>query len=247
MISGIFFDIVLTGDFMKEKRVLLKLSGEALKNNKDGIIDIEYIGSICKKIKKLWSLDYEISIVIGGGNIWRGRDNLYIDSTLSDKIGILSTTINGMILHSVFKKLDINSVLLNAFDIENIASKSTEKEIKNAIKNKDIIIFSGGTGHVGCSTDTAAALRIIDIDSDILIKLTNVDGVYDKDPKKYKDAVKFEMLTYDEVIEKNLKVMDLNSIVLCKNNKKKILVLDIKELENLDQILKENNKGTLIQ
>lgn len=232
---------------MKEKRVLLKLSGEALKNNKEGIIDIEYVSSICKEIKKLSSLDYQISIVIGGGNIWRGRDNLYIDATLSDKIGILSTTINGMILHSIFKTLDINSVLLNAFDTENIVSKSTEEKIKKAIKNKDIIVFSGGTGHVGCSTDTAAALRTIDTNSDILIKLTNVEGVYDKDPRKNKDAVKFQTLTYDEVIEKNLKVMDINSIVLCKNNKKKILVLDIKELENLDEILKENNKGTLIQ
>ena len=226
-------------------RILIKLSGEALKNNKSEIIDFEYIKDICKKISKL-AKNKKIGIVVGGGNIWRGRNNTYIDSVLSDKVGILGTTMNSLIIHSTFDKLSIDSISLNSFEAANIVKKSTKKLIKDSFDLNKIIVFGGGTGNVGCSTDTASAQKAIDMDADLLIKLTNVDGVYDKDPDEFKDAKKYDTVTFDEAISKELKVMDLDSLKLCRDSKIPILVMNIKDLDMISDIINGLKKGTWI-
>lgn len=226
-------------------RILLKLSGEALKNDKTEIIDFEYIQDICLKINKLGQ-NRKIGIVVGGGNIWRGRNNTYIDSDLSDKIGILGTTINSLIVHSTFNKLSINSIVLNSFDADNIVQKSTKELINDSFSFNKIVVFGGGTGRVGCSTDTASAQKAIDMEADLLIKLTNVDGVYDKDPKTNVDAKKYDTVSFEEAISKELKIMDLSSLKLCHENKIPILVININDLDNIINILNGLKKGTWI-
>ena len=231
---------------MENKRVLLKLSGEGLKNGKEKIIDFDYLKQVCLDIKKLQDLDYEIGIVIGGGNIWRGRDNTYIDSELSDKIGIMSTTMNSLILSATFKAIDSKAIALNAFDIEEIVSKATSDTIAKSLEDKNIIIFGGGTGKVGCSTDTAAALRAIDMKADMLIKVTKVDGVYDSDPKVNENANKYDKVSFDEVIEKELNVMDIPAVKLCKDNNIPIFVMNINRLKDISSMLENFDEGTLI-
>lgn len=229
------------------KRILLKLSGEALKNNSDGIIDFNYCLNICNKIKKLYDSGFSIGIVVGGGNIWRGRNNTYIDSSLADKVGILSTTINSLILNAAFNELNVDSVVLNSFETEKIVDKISKEKVLSAIDDKKIIIFGGGTGEVGCSTDTAAALRAIDINADYIVKLTNVDGVYDKDPKVYSDVKRYEEITFNEVLQKDLKVMDKEAFIICKENDIPIIVMNVNDLEKLEYSLKGKNIGSFIK
>ena len=229
------------------KRILLKLSGEALKNNSDGIIDFNYCLNICNKIKKLYDRGFSIGIVVGGGNIWRGRNNTYIDSSLADKVGILSTTINSLILNAPFNELNVDSVVLNSFETEKIVDKISKEKVLSAIDDKKIIIFGGGTGEVGCSTDTAAALRAIDINADYIVKLTNVDGVYDKDPKVYSDVKRYEEITFNEVLQKDLKVMDKEAFIICKENDIPIIVMNVNDLEKLEYSLKGKNIGSFIK
>ena len=229
------------------KRILLKLSGEALKNNSDGIIDFNYCLNICNKIKKLYDRGFSIGIVVGGGNIWRGRNNTYIDSSLADKVGILSTTINCLILNAPFNELNVDSVVLNSFETEKIVDKISKEKVLSAIDDKKIIIFGGGTGEVGCSTDTAAALRAIDINADYIVKLTNVDGVYDKDPKVYSDVKRYEEITFNEVLQKDLKVMDKEAFIICKENDIPIIVMNVNDLEKLEYSLKGKNIGSFIK
>jgi len=230
---------------MEFKRILFKLSGESLKNEKQNICDFDYMLDVCSKIGNISKLGYDIGIVVGGGNIWRGRDNAYIDPTMSDQIGILSTTINSIILNAIFKELGFASKVFNSSKIDNIVDKCSVEDIEKELKNKKILIFGGGTGVVGCSTDTAASQRAIDMKSDIIIKLTNVDGVYDSDPKVNKNAKLYKKLTYDEVIDKDLNVMDKGSIIMCKENKIPIIVMNINKLSSIDKIF-NLEEGTIV-
>lgn len=225
---------------MKYKRILLKLSGEALKNNKNGIVDFDYVLNLCRSIASLKNNGVSIGIVVGGGNIWRGRDNTYIDSSSSDKIGILATSMNALILKSAFDKLNVESVLYNSFEAKNILEVTPVGDELTKFNN-NIIIFGGGTGNVGCSTDKAAANKAKDMQADIIIKLTNVDGIYNKDPNLYKDAVKYDEITYKEVIDNNLHVMDLDAIKLCMENDINILVTNINYLFDIESL--EKNKS----
>jgi len=231
---------------MEFKRILFKLSGESLKNEKQNICDFDYMLDVCSKIGNISKLGYDIGIVVGGGNIWRGRDNAYIDPTMSDQIGILSTTINSIILNAIFKELGFASKVFNSSKIDNIVDKCSVEDIEKELKNKKILIFGGGTGVVGCSTDTAASQRAIDMKSDIIIKLTNVDGVYDSDPKVNKNAKLYKKLTYDEVIDKDLNVMDKGSIIMCKENKIPIIVMNINKLSSIDKIF-NLEEGTIVE
>lgn len=231
---------------MNYRRILIKLSGESIKNYKDGIVDYEYLKKTCKEIINFKNKGYDISIVIGGGNIWRGRDNTYINSDISDKIGILSTTINSLILHATFEELNCKSVVLNSFKADGIVGITSIEKIEKYFNEGKIIIFGGGTGVVGCSTDTAASLRAIESKSEIIIKLTNVDGVYNKDPNKYRDAKKYDKVSYDEVIEKKLNVMDIGSIEMCKDNSIKIIVTNINNVSNLEDIIKNEINCTIV-
>lgn len=231
---------------MKYKRILIKLSGEALKNDKQGICDFEYVLDVCKKIVTICKHGYKVGIVVGGGNIWRGRDNTYIASDISDKIGILSTTMNSLVLDAAFKELGFDSKVLNSSFIDNIVDVVSIDKIEDDLKNNTILIFGGGTGKVGCSTDTAASKRAIDMKADVIIKLTNVDGVFDKDPDVYNDAKMYKSISYEEVIEKKLNVMDETSFIMCKENNIPIIVANINKLHNIDRIL-NLEEGTIVE
>lgn len=231
---------------MKYKRILIKLSGEALKNDKQGICDFQYVLDVCKKIGNICNQGYKVGIVVGGGNIWRGRDNTYIDSDISDKIGILSTTMNSLVLDAAFKELGFDSKVLNSSFIDNIVDVVSIDKIEDDLKNNTILIFGGGTGKVGCSTDTAASKRAIDMKADVIIKLTNVDGVFDKDPDIYNDAKMYKSISYEEVLDKKLNVMDETSFIVCKENNIPIIVANINKLHNIDRIL-NLEEGTLVE
>ena len=222
---------------MEYKRVLLKLSGEAIKNKKDGIVDFDYVLKLCKSIASIKDRKTSVAIVVGGGNIWRGRQNSYIDSSSSDKIGILGTSINALILKSAFDKLGIKSCLFNSFEAKNIMEKTPNDEELIKLSRNNIIIFGGGTGNVGCSTDTASILNAIKLKSDLIVKLTNVDGIYNKDPHIYNDALKYNEITFEEAINKNLNVMDINSIKLSRENNIKILVTNINSLFDIYKMI----------
>lgn len=222
---------------MEYKRVLLKLSGEAIKNKRDGIVDFDYVLKICKSIASIKDRKTSVAIVVGGGNIWRGRQNSYIDSSSSDKIGILGTSINALILKSAFDKLGIKSCLFNSFEAKNIMEKTPNDEEFIKLSRDNIIIFGGGTGNVGCSTDTASALNAIKLKSDLIVKLTNVDGIYNKDPHIYNDALKYSEITFEEAINKNLNVMDIDSMKLSRENNIKILVTNINSLFDIDKMI----------
>lgn len=222
---------------MKYKKVLLKLSGEALKNDNLDIVDFEYVLKLCNEISKLNEKKVSIGIVVGGGNIWRGRENTYINSQLSDKIGILGTSINALILKSAFDKLKINACVFNSFEAKNIIDKTPNKEKLSALIKENIIIFGGGTGEVGCSTDTAAAMCAKLIEADAIIKLTKVDGIYNTDPNKCKNAIKYDEISFDDVINNNLGVMDIDAIKICKDNNIEILVTSINSLFNIEDAI----------
>lgn len=230
---------------MKFKKVLLKLSGEAIKNGKDEIIDFDYLKEICQKIDKSRKEGFEFAIVIGGGNIWRGRNNACIDIDSSDNIGLIGTTINAIAVNAVFNSINVSSTVINAFNIENILDNSKETCL-NELLEKNIIVFGGGTGHGGCSTDTAASKRAIEIKADAIVKITNVDGVYDKDPNKYNDAIMYDEISFDEAIDKNLKVMDKESMEMCRDNNIPIIVMNIDKIDKLSDVLDGINIGTII-
>lgn len=231
---------------MKYEKILLKLSGEALKNNSQNICDFDYVLDICSKIVNMSKKGYKIGIVVGGGNIWRGRDNTYIDSTMSDQIGIMSTTMNSIILGAAFNELGVKSRVLNSLAIDTIVEKTSEESIRASLESDEIIIFGGGTGCVGCSTDTAAALRAKEMNADVIIKLTNVDGVYDLDPDKYESAKMYKEISYNEAIEKNLKVMDLDSFLMCKQNNIPIIITNINNLGEIEKVI-EGSVGSIVK
>lgn len=231
---------------MKYKRILLKLSGEAIRNGKDEIIDFDYLKEICKKIENVREKGFELAIVIGGGNIWRGRNNACIDIDSSDNIGLIGTTINALAVNAVFNSIGVDSSVVNAFEVENILKCNNKENLKELLEKK-IIVFGGGTGHGGCSTDTAASKRAIEIDADAIVKITNVDGVYDKDPNKYNDAIMYGKLSFQEAIDKNLKVMDKLSMEMCRDSKIPIIVMNINKLGELDKVLNGEKIGSLIE
>lgn len=231
---------------MKFKRILLKLSGEAIRNGKDEIIDFDYLKEICKKIENVREKGFELAIVIGGGNIWRGRNNACIDIDSSDNIGLIGTTINALAVNAVFNSIGVDSSVVNAFEVENILKCNNKENLKELLEKK-IIVFGGGTGHGGCSTDTAASKRAIEIDADAIVKITNVDGVYDKDPNKYNDAIMYGKLSFQEAIDKNLKVMDKLSMEMCRDSKIPIIVMNINKLGELDKVLNGEKIGSLIE
>ena len=197
-----------------EKKILLKLSGESLSGNNDYGIDKEKVLEIAKEIKECIDLGFSISIVVGGGNFWRGKDDSFITKPTTDYIGMLATVMNALALEDIFRQIGINAKALSAIEMNKVIDFYKRD---NSLDN-EVIIFAAGTSNPYFSTDTAAALRAEEIKADILVKATNVDGIYDKDPKVYNDAKLIKETTYDEVINNKLKVMDLTAITLCMDN-----------------------------
>lgn len=232
---------------MKYKRILLKLSGEMLSGNDNKGIDFDSVLDICKEIKECADSGVEIGIVVGGGNFWRGRSNTYMDSCTSDHIGMLATTMNALALQDGFRQIGADVRVQTSIEMRQFA----EFYIRNrALKHLDkgrIVIFGCGTGCPFFSTDTAAALRSAEINADAILKGTNVDGVYTDDPKKNKDAAKFDEITYLDVLNKKLHVMDTTAISLCMNNEIPIVVFDIHKKGNLLKVVNGDKIGTLVK
>ena len=233
---------------LKYKRVLLKLSGEALAGPQGFGINTDIIKQIASDIKEAYSLGVELGIVIGGGNIFRGvaASANGMDRASSDYMGMLATCINALALQDSLEKEDIQTRVLSAIEMAQIAENYIRRRAVRHLEKGRIVIFASGTGNPYFTTDTAAALRGMEIDAEVLLKATNVDGTYDKDPKQFPDAVKYTSLTHREALNKGLKVMDSTALSLCMDNKLPIVTFKLLEKGNLLRVLRGEPIGTLI-
>lgn len=228
------------------KNILLKLSGESLMSDSENI-NKEKTKEIAKLIKRVHDMGVNIGIVVGGGNFFRGRSHQDMEAINADSMGMLGTTMNALALRDAFTKENIPNLVFSPFDFHELIEYHSEDELKKLYKKGTVIVFSGGTGHIGCSTDTAASMKAIMIGADVIIKLTNVDGVYDKDPNKYSDASMYKKLTHQEVLDNpEIKVMDLKCIKDCMEENKDILVINFNDKENLIKVLNGEDIGTVI-
>ena len=233
---------------MSYKRVLLKLSGEALLGEKSHGVDPKRILAYSKEIKEIVDSGIELAIVIGGGNIFRGVSGASngIDRVQADYMGMLATVINGLALQSSLEDLKIQTRLQTAFNIEAVAEPYIKRKAVRHLEKKRVVIFSAGTGNPFFTTDSAAVLRAIEINADVILKGTRVDGIFNNDPEKSKDAVKFKQISYDDVIAKKLKVMDSTAFTLSKENKLPIIVFNMNKAGNLKKIIKGEKVGTIV-
>lgn len=232
------------------KRILLKLSGELLMQGQPFGINGGACNSLACGIKNLQLAGFEIGIVIGGGNIFRGFNlqAIGIGRSRADQIGMLATLINGIALQDSLEAIGCKAKVLTALDCPKVAEAYTLRAAVEALSLKTVVVFVGGTGNPYFTTDTAAALRASEIHADVLLKATKVDGIYSKDPLKYQDAVKYSSISYSEMLAEKLEVMDATAIALCRSNHIPILVFDMQRLksENISQLLSQQNFGSLV-
>jgi len=232
---------------MNYNRILLKLSGEALVGNKAGGIDPEILIKYSNEIKKIYDKGVEIAIVIGGGNIYRGFNHEFkIDRVQGDYMGMLATLINGLALQNTLENIGIPTRLQSAINVNKVAEPYIKRKALRHLDKKRIVIFSAGTGNPYFTTDSAAVLRAIEIEADVILKGTRVDGIYNEDPNKNSDAFKFEKITFKEAISKGLKIMDTTAFTLSHENKLPIIVFDMNQEDNLLKVLNGENVGTLV-
>jgi uridylate kinase len=233
---------------MKYKRILLKLSGEALMGDKQFGIDTEKLSAYANEIKTAVDFGVEVAVVIGGGNIFRGVqvEGQGLDRVQGDYMGMLATIINGMALQSALEKADVETRLLTAIKMEQVAEPFIRRRAMRHLQKGRVVIFGGGTGNPYFTTDTAATLRAIEIEADVILKGTRVDGIYTADPEKDKSATKYDTITFKEVYEKELNIMDMTAFTLCNENKLPIVVFDINKKQNLYKMLHGESVGTLV-
>ena len=231
----------------KYKRILLKLSGEALAGDKKFGLNYDVITDICRSIKKCADLGVQIGIVVGGGNFWRGRESGGMDRTRADHMGMLATTINALAIADVLESLGVEVRVQTAITMQQVAEPYIRNRAIRHLEKHRVVIFGCGTGNPFFSTDTAAALRAVEIEAEVFFKATMVDGVYDKDPHRYPDAVKYETLTYSEVLAKGLAVMDSSAATLCKDNGMSMLVFNMERPDNIYDAIMGQDVGTLIK
>ena len=233
---------------MKYKRILLKLSGESLMGSKQFGIDNQRLANYAAEIKEIHEMDVEIAIVIGGGNIFRGvqAEEGGMDRTHGDYMGMLATMINSMALQSALETVGLQTRLLSAIEMKAIAEPFIRRRAVRHLEKGRIVIFGAGTGNPYFTTDSAASLRAIEINADVILKGTRVDGIYTADPFKDSSAVKYEQITFDEVYQQGLNVMDLTAFTLCKENDLPIIVFDMDTPGNLKDLLKGKKVGTLV-
>ena len=231
---------------MKYKRVLLKLSGESLAGSKGTGIDFEKVLNTCSEIKEITEMGVEVAIVVGGGNFWRGRSNQQMDRCTSDYIGMLGTTMNALAIGDAFKQLGVEVRVQTGVEMRQIAEYYIKDRAIKHLNNKRVVVFGCGTGSPFFSTDTAAALRAAEVEADCLIKATNVDGVYDKDPNKHDDATKIDEISYMDVLNKNIKVMDSTAMTLSMDNDIPIVVFDINKKGDLKKVVNGERVGTIV-
>ena len=232
---------------MKYKRILLKLSGEALVGDKAGGIDPEILIKYSNEIKKIYDKGVEIAIVIGGGNIYRGFNNEFkIDRVQGDYMGMLATLINGLALQNTLENIGIPTRLQSAINVNKVAEPYIKRKALRHLDKKRIVIFSAGTGNPYFTTDSAAVLRAIEIEADVILKGTRVDGIYNEDPEKNKEAIKFDDISFEETIRKGLKIMDTTAFTLSKENKLPIIVFDMNTKGNLTKVIMGEKIGTKV-
>jgi len=231
------------------KRILLKISGEALAGEKKSGLDFTVIDSVCDAVKECVELGVEIGIVIGGGNFWRGAKDggAHMDRTRADHMGMLATTINSLALADGLEQEGVPVRVQTAIDMKAIAEPYIRNRATRHLQKGRVVIFGCGTGNPFFTTDTAAALRAAEIDADIIFKATNVDGVYDSDPKVNKDAKKYDELNYIDVLNKGLHVMDSTAASLCMDNNIPILVFNLNDPQNIVKAIKGENNGTIVK
>ena len=233
---------------MKYQRILLKLSGEALMGKLTHGIDPIRIDSYAKEIKKVFDSGIEIAIVIGGGNIFRGVSGASkgMDRVQGDYMGMLATVINGLALQSALEDNDVPTRLQTAIKIEAIAEPFIKRKATRHLEKGRVVIFGAGTGNPFFTTDSAAVLRAVEINADVILKGTRVDGIYDEDPEKDEEAIKFESISFDDVLKKGLKVMDTTAFTLSQENKLPIIVFDMNTKDNLINVVKGKKIGTRV-
>lgn len=229
----------------KYKRILLKLSGEVLAGEQGHGFDFDVIESICAAIKKVNDMGVQVGVVIGGGNFWRGRSSGSMDRVRADSIGMLGTVMNSIALADTLIQQGVPAKVYSAVAMEPIAELYVNDKVLADLNDGKVTIFGGGTGNPFFSTDSAGALRAAQIGADVIFKATNVDGVYDKDPNKYADAVKYDTLTQSELLEKGLSVMDASAASLCRDNHIDILVFNLTDPENIVRAVRGENIGTV--
>ena len=232
---------------IKYKRVLLKLSGEALAGDKKTGVDAETVGNICDKIKEIVDLGVQVAIVVGGGNFWRGRNGHQMERTTADYMGMLATAMNGLALQDALEARGIYTRLQTAIEMREIAEPYIKRKAAKHLERGRVVIFSCGTGHPFFSTDTAAALRAAETESEVILLAKTIDGVYSADPKVDKTAVKYDEISYKDVLAQDLKVMDSTATALCKDNKIPLLVFAISEPENIVKAIKGEKVGTIVR
>ncbi len=232
---------------LKYKRILLKLSGEALAGEAKFGIDKDKLGKVCDSIKNIVEKKVQIAIVVGGGNFWRGRNALEMERTTADYMGMLATTINALALQDALESRGIFTRVQTAIEMREIAEPYIKRKALKHLDRKRVVIFACGTGNPYFTTDTAAALRSAEIEADVILLAKTIDGVYSADPKVDPKATKYDKITYQEVLEKNLKVMDSTATALCKDNKIPLRVFAISDPNNIVRIIKGENIGTIVE
>ena len=229
------------------KRILLKLSGEALAGENKTGVDSKTLGNICDKIKEIVNMGVEVGIVIGGGNFWRGRDGHELERTTSDYMGMLATTINALALQGALESRGVYTRVQTAIEMREIAEPYIKRKAIKHLERGRVVIFACGTGNPYFSTDTGAALRAAETDAEVILLAKTIDGVYSADPKVDKNAVKYDEITYLDILNKDLKVMDSTATSLCRDNNIPLLVFGIDDPENIVRIIKGEKIGTIVK
>ena len=225
---------------------MLKLSGEALAGDNKTGIDVDVLGKICDSIKEIHDLGVQVAIVVGGGNFWRGKYGKDMVKTSADYMGMLATTMNGLALQDAIEKRGIDTRLQTAIEMRQIAEPFIGRRAIRHLEKGRVVIFSCGTGSPYFSTDTAASLRALEIQADVILVAKTIDGVYSADPKVDPNAIKFDNITYKQILEEDLKVMDSTSISLCKDNNMPLVVFAMKDPQNIVRAVKGEKIGTVV-
>ena len=229
------------------KRVLLKLSGEALAGPNGFGIDAETIGKVCDNVKKVVDMGVEVAIVVGGGNFWRGRQAHQMERTTADYMGMLATIMNGQALQDALEVRGLDTRLQSSIEMRQIAELYIRRKAVRHLEKGRVVIFSGGTGNPFFSTDTCAALRATEINAEIILFGKTIDGVYDSDPKTNPNAKKYDEISYTEVLQKDLKVMDSTAASLCRDNNMPTMVFELGDGENIIKAVSGENIGTFVK
>ncbi len=228
------------------KRIMLKLSGEALAGDKKQGFDEETVRGVALQVKQLVDDGIEVGIVIGGGNFWRGRSSENIDRTKADQIGMLATIMNCIYVSEIFRSVGMMTNILTPFECGSFTKLFSKDRANKYFAKGQVVFFAGGTGHPYFSTDTGVVLRAIEVEAEVILLAKSIDGVYDSDPAKNPDAKKYDVISIDEVIEKNLQVVDMTASILARDNKKEMWVFDLNEENSIVNTIKGNLNGTKV-